>query len=515
MKPALLFLLASLLAAGAAAQERNGSIIGTVSDAVSHQPLRKVKVTLVLGNQALDTQATTDDAGAFAFHDLKPGQYQLGVEWLRDYTSVKVITVSPSENPDPIKIELIPGTVVSGRILDEDGDPLNGCGAQVRRAEHPEQIIARTTGEPGDYRLFGLRPGKYILAVQCPVPVFQSRPFSAGPDPPPSLAYPLQFYPAALDAAAAEQIQLAAGTERAGVDFRMRTAHVTQVRAVIAPSSPNWHGRDLIVQLIGPGDLLGGESGKIAPGSPGNVFQFPQVFPGSYVLLAATFSPENRIGAVERVEVKDQPVNTVIELKHAIDVHGTVELESSANSANVQLPQINIQLRMENPEVAGPYTLIEDGPVQPDGSFTLNSMIPVQSRLYAFGGVIYGPGGSGSFFIKSVRLGNKESSGRTIDLSSGSPDTLKIVLSANTATIHGTAPPGTFVACRSLDDEVLSRESPPVEQSGQYRIEGLAPGRYRVTAVPEGESSDAIPKDSGREVTVQEGETATVDLAPN
>ena len=51
-----------------------------------------------------------------------------------------------------------------------------------------------------------------------------------------------------------------------------------------------------------------------------------------------------------------------------------------------------------------------------------------------------------------------------------------------------------------------------MDQSGQYRIEGLAPGKYRVAAVAVGESSDALPKDSGREITVQEGETATVDL---
>ncbi len=85
--------------------------------------------------------AGTDDAGAFAFHDLKPGQYQLGVE-RRDYPAWKTITVSPSENPDPVQIELIPGAIVSGRILDEDGDPLNGCGVQARRAEHPEQIVS-------------------------------------------------------------------------------------------------------------------------------------------------------------------------------------------------------------------------------------------------------------------------------------------------------------------------------------------------------------------------------------
>jgi Carboxypeptidase regulatory-like domain len=199
MKAAFLF----LLVISASAQERNGSIIGTVSDSVSHQPLRKVTVSLALGNGPPVPDASTDDAGAFAFHDLKPGQYQLSAG-RRDYPGGKTITVGPSENPDPIKIELIPGAIVSGRILDEDGDPLYGCGVQARRAEHPEQIIAQSAGEPGEYRLFGLQAGKYVLAAQCPVPVFQPRPFSAGPDPPPSLAYPLEFYPAALGAASAE-----------------------------------------------------------------------------------------------------------------------------------------------------------------------------------------------------------------------------------------------------------------------------------------------------------------------
>jgi hypothetical protein len=489
-----------LLALGAAAQERNGSIVGVVSDSMSHQPLRKAMVTLVLGNQPLGPDASTDDAGAFAFHDLKPGQYQLGVA-RRDYPAGKLILVSPSENPEPVKIELIPGGTVSGRILDEDGDPLNGCTAQTRRAGHPEQIMASSDAESSEYRLFGLLPGKYILAVECTVPVFQPRPFSAGPDPAPSLAYPLQFYPAALDAASAEPIELAAGTEKSGVDFRIRPAHVTQVRAVIAPSSAAWHGTDLFGGLVRPGDLSGNVFRPMSPDSSG-AFRFPQVFPGSYVLLITTFDQENRIGGMQRIEVKDQPVNTVIELKHAVDIHGTVELESGANSANVQLPLISIQLRPEYPADGGGISVV-DALVKQDGSFTLNSVIPVQWRLYI---------GGASVFVKSAWLGTKVSSGPTLDLSSGSPDTLKIVLSGNTASIHGTAPPGTMVAYRDLDNKLGFRLSVQAEQDGQFRIEGLAPGRYRLAA---GESFDAIPEDSGREVTVQEGETATVDLAPN
>ena len=433
------------------------------------------------------------------FHDLKPGEYSLSVE-RPDYPTGETMTVSPSEGPDPVRVELIPGAVVSGRILDEDGDPLNGCWAQARRVEHPEQIVSsqidRTAAEPSAYRLFGLRPGKYILAVQCVVPAFQPRPFSAGPDPPPSLAYPLQFYPAAPDAASAQPIDLAAGAERSGVDFRMRTAHVTQVRAVIAPSSAGWRGRNLLVRLMHAGDELDGMS----PDSSGNDFRFPQVFPGSYVLLATTPGPENRIAGIQRVEVKDQPVNAVIELKHAIDIDGTVEIESGANGANIQLSRIHISLLPDYAEVVGPFLSVAEASVQPIGSFTLNSVTPAQWRLYVNGA---------SVFIKMVRLGTKESSGSTLDLSSGSSDTLKIILSANTATLRGTAPPGTTVAYRNLDDKLLSGQSRVVDQSGQFRIEGLAPGRYRVAA---GESFDTIPVDSGREITVQEGQTATVDL---
>jgi uncharacterized protein (DUF2141 family) len=502
MKAALLV----LVAVGAAAQDRNGSIIGIVSDAVSHQPLRRVMVTLGFPSStepppSIEQQrANTDDAGAFAFHNLKPGEYRVAVE-RADYPAWKEVTVSPSEDPNPLHIELVPGAVVSGRILDEDGDPLTGCGVELHPAEHPELIVTRGDAEASEYRLFGFRPGKYILAVQCTVPAFQPRPFSAGPDPPPSLAYPPRFYPAAPDAASAEPVELAAGVEKTGVDFRMRPARVSQVRAVIAPSSADWHGRDLFGGLIRQGDSSGNQFGRMIPDSSGNAFLFQQVFPGSYQLLATTLDRENRMGAVQHVEVKDQPVSTVIDLKRAIDIHGTVEVESAPNSSKVSPSQIFIQLISDIPQFIAP----EGTSVKQDGSFTISSVIPTEWHLYTHGA---------SVFVKSIWLGGKELSGRTLDLSSGSADTLKIVLSANTASIRGTAPPGTHVACRSLDDQRLIGQS-RTKESGQFRIEGLAPGTYRVAVVAEGESYDTIPENSWREITLQGGQTATVDLAAN
>ena len=155
MKATLLF----LLAVAAAAQDRNSSIIGIVSDSVSHQPLRRVMVTLGFPSSTeppppIEQQrVNTDDAGAFAFHNLKPGEYRVAVE-RSDYPAWKEVTASPSEDPDPLHIELVPGAIVSGRILDEDGDPLTGCG--VRRGWIELQRISQRWRRIGTSRK---RPG--------------------------------------------------------------------------------------------------------------------------------------------------------------------------------------------------------------------------------------------------------------------------------------------------------------------------------------------------------------------
>ena len=76
--------------------------------------------------------------------------------------------------------------------------------------------------EDGSYRLYKIAPGKYVITAECSAVVFQPRPLSEGPDPPPKTAYPMQFYPAASDLKSAEIVELLPGAEKSGVDFRMR-----------------------------------------------------------------------------------------------------------------------------------------------------------------------------------------------------------------------------------------------------------------------------------------------------
>jgi len=115
-------------------------------------------------------------------------------------------------------------------------------------------------------------------------------------------------------------------------------------------------------------------------------------------------------------------------------------------------------------------------------------------------------------FLKSAWLGSTDITHIAIDFTGGAGGTLRIVMSANTATIRGSAPAEETISLLQGEDAVFRRLRVMLsDQNGQYTFEGLAPGTYRLAilagAVP-------IPDEGGQEVTVREGETATVDLKP-
>src|SRR5262249_22593383 len=154
-------------------------------------------------------------------------------------------------------------------------------------------------------------PGRYFVSAQCYKEVFQPRPLSPGPDPLPARAYPRQWYPLALDQKSAQAVELTAGAEKSGVDFRMTPAPVTQVRGVIAPGSEAWHGT--LYLLLLPIDNVAQSFAFVDPVK--KTFEFRSVFPGSYGVLASIASGDNnRIGGWQRIEVGNRPLSLELEL---------------------------------------------------------------------------------------------------------------------------------------------------------------------------------------------------------
>jgi protocatechuate 3,4-dioxygenase beta subunit len=520
--------LLSMLIITAAAQGQTGRIEGVVLDAASRQPVKKAVVSITfMGTTRVQPQSegpqsiTTDLSGKFVFDSLATGQYQLTITH-QDYPQAqmggvrKAVQVSAGETTSSLTVELVPGATVSGHIVDEDGDPLNGCIVQIHPAKDFNQGVPMRrvpmTHEDGSYRLYGIPPGKYTITAQCSASVFQPRPLSEGPDPSPSSAYPIQFYSAASDLKSAEIVELLPGAEKSAVDFQIRPVPVTHIHGTLTAGSADWRGRnDLRIQLL-PLDPHGPRSFGLSSGgqvdSKDGTFDLQQVFPGSYRLAvfsqdfsAGAFQTDtnNRVGAIARVDVADKPIELSLQLHSAMDISGTMEIESNNNSTKQPaLGRMNLQLMSAN-QFGGPppRTLVNE-----DGSFTFKSVLPGEWRIRLM---------AQSAFVKSVRLGSDDVTNRPLDLTSGSAAPLRIVVSTNTATIRGTAPAGQMVFSTRLDedDSLQGWRIAPVDSNGQFTLQGLPPGKYRIGVR---DSEGPPPDEGGHEVTVREGDTTMIDI---
>ena len=114
----------------AGAAEKPGSAEGRVVDAGSGEPIRKAMVIL-RRNQESGAAAYTDAKGEFHFAELEPGAY--AVSALRDgYVASRkeppvVVTILPGKTQSDLTVKLVRTGVVSGRVVDADGDPVAGA----------------------------------------------------------------------------------------------------------------------------------------------------------------------------------------------------------------------------------------------------------------------------------------------------------------------------------------------------------------------------------------------------
>jgi hypothetical protein len=241
-------------------------------------------------------------------------------------------------------------------------------------------------------------------------------------------------------------------------------------------------------------------------------FDVHGVFPGSYYLIAATpfrgpkANTSAMLGGMLRVEVADRPLNVSLALHSAVDISGKVEIEGDAR--RVTPGQVHLQL---DPAIQFSFAGSIDTQAGEDGSFTLKGVLPGEWRIR-----ISAPGA----YLKSARMGGEDFTDRPLNLMAGAAGMLDIVASTNTGTVQGTAPAGDFVFAENAQNDQEQSQiqfqvqtAVQVDANGHFRIDGLAPGKYRFAAAEDGAAGpEAGQEVDGQEVTVAAGETATVEL---
>jgi hypothetical protein len=517
------------------------SIAGTVVKEPGSEPIKKVLVQVIAENQKEggNYTASTDAEGHFYIEKVVPGRYRLFLErtgfvgmnerGLKSDTNV--FTVQPGQSVGDLLLRMVPTAVISGRITDEDGDPMSGISVFAQKKKPGkaarESAASGTTNDRGEYRLAGLFPGQYWI-VAMPRPDFrdydQAQKNTQGSnqdDAEPETRYLTTYYPGTYDAMQGSTVTLKAGDEMPA-NFTLVPARTYRVRGIVTGVP---FGQKPAVELFSKtGDSYRVNANEIGPDGQ---FEVRGVGPGLYSVRASLGAESQALTARQDITVVAADVEGVrLVPQPSFTISGHLRIEGGT----AELTQYSANLRQaELPEDPGFFMSQEafgmNAPADRFGNFVWKNVNPGNYIVQVYGG-----DGQG-FFLKSVTLGGRDI---TTGFTASGPAILDLVVSNKGGTIEGTVverektadndrpvPNSTVVAVpeekyRKLPNLFLNGET---DQRGRFTIRGVPPGSYTLYAWQD--ADDEVYRDSdflksqeanGTSVKVEEGSDQKVEL---
>ena len=530
-------LLALLLPLGMSAQAPSddlAAISGAVVNAITGEPVRRATVMLRRVDIATGTAAATatDADGNFVLGAPGPGTYRLTAEHpgflaaqfgargpARTGTS---LVLERGQKVTGLRVNLYPHAVISGRVVDEDGEPVPNIDVQVSRLQYMQgrkqlaRSSSRMTDDLGEYRIFGLAPGQYYVSALY-------RPNANSPASPEG-QYVTTYYPRTPDPAAAAPVEVTAGSQVGHIDLTLVRVHTVSVKGrVTSQISADSAGSHNLQVILSARNALGagGESGRGAPPLPDGSFEFAHVVPGSYNLVAVASAAANAYSARIPLQVGSANIEgLVIVIPPPITVTGHVRVEGG-DSGSLSRIRVSTQPFDGANTVFGP---MPESLVKPDGAFQFTDLSAERYRL-----VISGlPEG---FYVKSVRAAEVDVQLSGLDLSAGAPVPVAIVLSPNAGQLSGsvvnadTAKPAAAVSVVLVPQEKERRDhemfyrTTVSDSGGNFVFRSVIPGEYKVFSWdeipygiwmdPEFMGKQAAP---GESVTIAEGSRNSIHI---
>ena len=521
---------------------------GRVLNALTGQPLRQANLTIMVGwsggpppgrFQPQNIGAISDAAGNFKFENLPPGSYILSAEksgYVRQQYNPSAgqqsggppLVGSPGQAIRDIELKLMPQGIVSGTVVDENGEPVANAPVQVLKlASYFHRTVSSNGGNSdavGGFLIGGLGPGKYIIRAENRSGVFGNAPAPAVTGRGAQQSYVPTFFPNSRTIDQAATITLAAGQRVDALEIRLQRDQVFSVSGRVVGIEEQ-DPRDPRVQI----SLQSQASGASLPPRPlgqvimtpdGN-FEIRSVQPGAYYLIATQFKqngPPQVIAVIPVMIVNGDVDGLVIAATETpqMQITGTVRLEGGEN---ISFP-VNVTLQPVNGVFFGGPP-ISPGRVQSDGSFHIDNVLP---RKYVV--TIGIPLGS---FVKQIRSGTADVLTNGLDLTeSPAAGPLDIVIGRNAAALSGIVSESDQPKARAyvtLFPDPMRPEARQLMRSavsdanGFFQLRGVAPGDYRLYAWgepvqgPQLQPDDLKPYESGSvTITVNEGDEKQIDL---
>jgi hypothetical protein len=487
-------LLSALLwfACALAAQKSDSVISGTVRNATTKLPVQGVQVSL-LGEGGAAIQ--TDARGVFRFSGLVDGKYTLHVE-APGYSVPPPRTVQAGS--DSLTVDMYPMARIEGRVLDEDGAPVEGAIVSawpMMMQALTRSVASDTAARDGRFALTDLGPMDYLLHVLIP-PAVRSAGYPA-----------VEFHPGVADIQQAVSIHLAEGANMAGFEVRLRKVPLISLKGRVLDMAAGSEAPALEVALDTEPSAVADRYVRHPLDANGR-FHFEGVPPGRHRLQVYRGRGGEDLPYAATVDAgKDDvvvPVPAFVNLKGV--VRSTVK-EQWEGVFGIGLGTNAAWRRIVVPDDDGNFTLLD----VPPGEYRLR----LESNNLQAGGR--------TLRIAAARFGQSSVLGKPLIVTEGGNPPIEIVLSDESGRIAGSvedfaaASGKVLVSAQSLE-ELPSTEANFVEArpDGSFLFSGLLPGGYRVIAWPMVPSQQGIAgmpcADAAATVTVSNGQTATLKL---
>jgi len=498
--------------------------------------------------------AVSDKSGHFAIQNVLPGRYTINVkrdgffEDASDPAFTAPITISAGQRASS-NISMLSGATIVGRVTDSDGQALTNTTVQALSVVYQngfpvlQASITKTTDERGEYRIFWLPDGEYLIAAVMPSAT------SPGIVSPTSGTNDLKtFYPGTADVSMAIPLVVRGEPQLTGVDIVVRPVQTYrlsgEVRSIM-PDTPAGQANSPLTAVSASLMLAARDPGVPEEGGPttlasvilrrsGNqlagTFQISGILPGAYDLRVSINDLSSAGGAqgllafaAIPVDINNQDLTGLsLDIYPNVRVKGVVTVDGHAPG---QTP-VRLALQVDGSASKRPsYLGLAKRPVlanDQDGSFMIPGVASGRFRIQA------GPGLPADFYIADVLQGISVFD-TGFDVGKTPVETLQVLVKSGAASLEGIV--------RNANGKPVSGATvvlvPPVarrqnhalyrtgtsDATGRFKIEGAAPGDYDLFAwqnMPDGAyfNSRFVSRFQGRAhpVNVRESSKSNVDL---
>jgi Carboxypeptidase regulatory-like domain len=500
---------------------------GHVFAADSGQPLRKAQVRIFAGEIRENRLATTDVDGFYEFKEVRAGRYTInaskgsyvGLSYgqQRPTDPAKPITILDNQMVEKMDFMLPRGSVVSGRILDEFGEPISEVQVSVQQYQtvQGQRRLVPTgrqgfTNDIGEFRLFGVSPGQYYL-----VATWRAANPGSSDD---GTAYAPMYFPGTDNPAQAQRIALAIGEEKSDIVMSLRPIRATRVSGTVTASDGKpMTGSVMVISTSGFGFNVAA-SGQIRPDG---TFSVNGVAPGEYTLRAQAFGGgrETEIATAKITATGDDINDLQLIAAKPSTATGRILMDPAAGST---LPQglmiFPMPIEPGAMPMGMPPTRISD-----DGSFELKAA-PGKTRINM--------GGSPGWTVRSIRLNgtditdtglefrpNEDISGIEIEITNKVTTITGLVTNSRGETVKDYA---AIAFAQDREKWKINGRYQAIgrpDQDGRFKMGGLTPSDYYIIALDKVDPSQINDPDfldsiraRATAITIREGESRTVDL---